>query len=472
MQFSIIAAYIKETRGIGYHNKLPWKISEEIAYFKKMTLLQHPYGENCVIMGRNTWESLPLKYRPLPNRKNIIVSKTMISPDNNVLVVPTLEMALSLSPSTHVFVIGGEKLFAEAIVHPLCKTLYLTEVDFSKKKDDILYEPIECDVFFPVIPRFFQMSESNTIMNEKYNLEFKTYKNIADFESEEYRYLNLLKDILYYGEEKIDRTGIGTISTFGSQIKFSLMNDVIPLLTTKKVFWKGIVEELLFFLRGDHDNRKLQKKGVHIWDGNTSLEYFKKNNMTFEEHDLGVGYGVQWRAAGAQRESLETDYRGKGIDQIQEIINLLKNEPTSRRILLNTWNVNSLKDMCLVPCHIMYQFNVSRGKYLNCMMTQRSADTFLGLPFNIASTALLTKILASVSNLVAGEIIINLGDAHIYKNHIEQVKTQLKRTPMYFPKLKIHKKLNNLQDIENLSFEDFHLIDYHSWPPIKAEMAV
>lgn len=470
MEFSIIAAFVKGTRGMGYKNKLPWRIPEEIAYFKKMTMIEHPYGNNCVIMGRKTWDSLPLKYRPLPNRKNIIVSTTMISPDPNILVVPTFEKALSLAPCTNVFVIGGQRLFSEAITHPLCKTLYLTEIGVLKDTGD--YEEMKCDVFFPPIPCFFKLSENETVHQETYTLEFKKYSNLSDPSSEECGYLNLLKDILYYGEEKVDRTGIGTISLFGRQLRFSLMNDVMPLLTTKRVFWKGIVEELLFFLRGDHDNRKLQKKGVHIWDGNTSLEYFKKNNMPFEEHDLGVAYGVQWRAAGAKREFLETDYRGKGIDQIQEVIDLLKNEPTSRRIILNAWNVSSLKDMCLVPCHVMYQFNVSRGKYLNCMMTQRSADTFLGLPFNIASTALLTKILASVCNLTAGEIIINLGDAHIYKNHITQVQTQLKRTPMYFPKLKINKTLTNLQDIENLSFEDFELLNYSSWPTIKADMAV
>lgn len=467
MEFSIIAAFVKGYRGIGYKNKLPWKIPEEMAYFKKITIQEHIYGDNCVIMGRKTWESLPPKYRPLPNRKNIIVSTTMTSLDPNVLVAPTFEYALGSASSTYIFVIGGEKLFAEAIVHPMCKTLYLTEIEATSSNNIP-----QCDVFFPPIPCYFKESNVNECKTTSYNLKFKTYKNLSNVDSDEKLYLNLLKDILYYGEEKVDRTKIGTISVFGSQLTFSLINDVIPLITTKKVFWKGIVEELLFFLRGDHDNRKLQAKGVHIWDGNTSAEYFRKNGMNLEEHDLGVGYGVQWRAAGAKLEFLETDYRGKGIDQIQEVIHLLKTEPTSRRIIINAWNVPSLKDMALMPCHVMYQFNVSHGKNLNCMMTQRSADTFLGLPFNIASTALLTKILASVTNLIAGKIIINLGDAHIYKNHISQVKNQITRTPILFPKLKINKTLNDITDIEKLSFEDFELQNYHSWPGIKADMAV
>lgn len=470
MEFSIIAAFVEDSKGnlgIGYKNKLPWKIPEEMAYFKKITTQEHAYGNNCVIMGRKTWESLPLKYRPLPNRTNIIVSTTMVSSDPNIFVAPNLDHALQLASSTNIFVIGGEKLFAEAIMHPMCKTLYLTEIELNSRSD-----VPECDVFFPPIPCYFKESDLTERKTDSYNLKFKTYKNLSNFNSDEKVYLNLLKDILYYGEEKIDRTKIGTLSIFGSQLTFSLMNDVIPLITTKKVFWKGIVEELLFFLRGDHDNRKLQSKGVHIWDGNTSAEYFRKNGINLEEHDLGLGYGVQWRAAGAKLEYLETDYCGKGIDQVQEVIHLLKTEPNSRRILIQAWNVFSLSDMALCPCHVMYQFNVSHGKYLNCMMTQRSADTFLGLPFNIASTALLTKILASVTNYTAGKIIINIGDAHIYKNHISQVQTQISRTPILFPKLKINKTLNNITDIETLSFEDFELQNYHSWPGIKADMAV
>ena len=198
----------------------------------------------------------------------------------------------------------------------------------------------------------------------------------------------------------------------------------------------------------------------------------KANNKRLEEHDLGLAYGVQWRGAGAPLGNIDEDYRGKGVDQIQEVIDLLKKDPDSRRIIINAWNVPYLKDMALVPCHIMYQFNVKNGKYLNCMMTQRSADMFLGEPFNIASTAVLTRIMAQVVGLLPGEIIINLGDAHIYKNHIEQVKTQLERIPMHFPSLTISKTLDNIEDIENLQFEDFILKDYNSWPAIKAKMAV
>lgn len=283
----------------------------------------------------------------------------------------------------------------------------------------------------------------------------------------------MLREILQSGEVHSDRTGTGTRSVFGRQLRFDIRNGVFPLLTTKKTFFRGIVEELLFFLRGDHDNRKLQAKGVHIWDGNTSREGLDKNGLThLQTHDLGLAYGVQWRAAGAELGDIDTDYRGKGIDQIRNVIDLLRNDPNSRRIIINAWNVPQLEDMALPPCHALYQFYVNNQNELSCMMYQRSVDLFLGNPFNIASTALLTRILAKVSGLEPGEIIISMGNTHIYENHLDQVKRQLERIPLKFPTLDIAKPLNSIEDIEALQFEDFDLKDYHCWPGIKAPMAV
>jgi len=212
---------------------------------------------------------------------------------------------------------------------------------------------------------------------------------------EESQYLNLLQSLLVHN-----------LVIFGTQLKFSL-RETLPLLTTKKVFFRGVVEELLFFLRGDHDNRKLQAVGVHIWDANTTRDYLDRTGRPhLEEHDLGLAYGVQWRAAGAKLGTLGTKYRG--IDQLAKVIHLIKTEPTSRRILMNAWNVADLNDMALPPCHVLYQFGVFDGR-LNCVMFQRSADVFLGLPFNIASTGLLVHILAAVTGLVAG------GNDHIHR---------------------------------------------------------
>lgn len=464
MEFSIIVAYDSKTRGIGFQNKLPWKYcKEDMKHFKTMT------EGNVVIMGLNTFRSIsnPYSGEPLPNREKIVISKTVTDRQLGVRVETSLDNVLKNLPAGNkkIFVIGGGMLYKEAIVHPKCKYIYVTE--FANLESN------EYDTFFPPIPsNFKQISEKQ---GETPSLIFKTYENKFHPNGPEYVYLNLLDNVLKNGEIRDDRTGTGTVSLFGQRVEFSLHDDVLPLMTTKKTFFRGIVEELLFFLRGDHDNRKLQAKGIHIWDGNTSKEYLEKYGKKLEEHDLGFSYSISWKAAGSPLLGLEDSYIGKGIDQIAEIIYLLKTDPYSRRIILNSWNVSDLHKMSLHPCHVLYQFYVSNKggeKWLSCMMFQRSADLFLGLPFNIASTSILTRILAQVCGMRPDRIIINIGDAHIYKTHIEQVKTQLERIPYYFPKLKINKNISTVEDTEQLQFEDFQLIDYHSWPTIKAEMAI
>lgn len=532
-RFSLVVAYWKNGRGIGVDGKLPWNpLKDDMKFFKDLTLTTSTthvdYSHrniktvNSVIMGKLTYMSLPQQYRPLPGRLNIVVSSSLLkgrdsgsileenceedycdlvcydsaagnytkrarkeicqdrehiltntSNIGKCIVVKSLDDALRIElPNMKIeqrFVIGGQRLFTEALTHEACDVVYTTEVGDSIKQ---INPDKKADVFFPEIPKHFV--KQNEI--KKGDLSFITYKNWRDKFSGEYVYLNLLSDILQNGETRSDRTQTGTKSLFGKQLTFSLENS-FPLLTTKNVWFKGVIEELLFFLRGDHDNRKLREKDVHIWDGNTSLEYLQKSGKThIQEHDLGLAYGVQWRAAGAKLENITTNYVGKGIDQVKECIELLKNDPFSRRIIINAWNVPQLKDMALVPCHMIYQFYVrttdGSEKYLDCMMTQRSADTFLGLPFNIASTAALTHIMAKISGYKCGKIIINLGDAHIYTNHIKQVKTQLERTPLKFPQLSIKKELKTIEDIENLKLEDFELVDYHRFPTIKADMAV
>lgn len=454
MKFSIIAAMTRD-RGIGFQNQLPWTKSEgrvDMEHFRKITQCENSY----VVMGRKTWESLGT---PLKGRTNVVVSKSKVEHDGGIILINDFNLLFKIVPeNVNIFVIGGQQLYEEAIKHPFCNKIYLTEFNFEK----------ECDTFFPKIPPFFKLEKEEHFITGA----FQTYVNNINENSSENQYLNLLNNILTTGEEKMDRTGTGTLSLFGHQIRFSLEDDIIPLLTTKKVYWKGVIEELLFFLRGDHDNRKLQEKGVHIWDGNTSREFLDNNCPDLETHDLGKAYGVQWRASGARLRPLCESYVGSGIDQLERVIYLLKREPNSRRIIINGWNVPELSQMALPPCHMLYQFYVSEGKYLSCMMVQRSADTFLGLPFNIASTAVLTRILANVANLIPKEIIINIGDAHIYKNHIEQVKKQLQRQPLFFPKLKINKILFDVKDIEQLDYSDFELEDYCCWPGIKAKMAV
>lgn len=262
------------------------------------------------------------------------------------------------------------------------------------------------------------------------------------------QYHTLLKHILETGTEKTDRTGTGTTSVFGYQMRFNL-NDGFPMVTTKKVHLKSIIHELLWFINGDTNTKYLNDNGVKIWD-----EWADKNG------DLGPVYGKQWRSW-ATRD-------GKVIDQLKEVIETLKKSPDSRRIIVSAWNVGELSEMALMPCHALFQFYVADNK-LSCQLYQRSADVFLGVPFNIASYALLTMMIAQVCDLDLGDFIWTGGDTHIYSNHFEQVQTQLSREPKALPIMKINPEV---KDIFSFKFEDFELLNYEPYPGIKAPVAV
>jgi thymidylate synthase len=291
---------------------------------------------------------------------------------------------------------------------------------------------------------------------------------------EEKNYLDLLQYIIDKGEEKPDRTGIGIYSMFGTTLRFSLRDGKVPMFTTKKLFLKGVVEELLFFLRGESDTKILEAKGVNIWKGNTTREFLDKINLKhFPEGYMGKMYGHCWRNFGGHDDIV--DYKAGpykvGVDQISNVINLLKNDPNSRRIVVNSWNASDLNQMVLAPCHPLFQFYVTNNE-LSCCFYMRSVDTFLGLPFNLLSYAILTHILAKTTGMKTKEIIFMGGDTHVYKTHLEQVKLQTSREPFEFPTLQINKELNSIEDIEQLQFSDFKVEGYQSHSAIKAEMAV
>ncbi len=262
------------------------------------------------------------------------------------------------------------------------------------------------------------------------------------------QYLELLNRVLTEGVEKTDRTGTGTVSVFGHQMRFS-MADGFPLLTTKKLHLKSIIYELLWFLKGDTNVKYLQDNGVRIW-----------NEWADPDGSLGHIYGYQWRSW--------PDYNGGHIDQISEAVETIKNNPDSRRIIVSSWNVADLGNMNLPPCHAFFQFYVAGGK-LSLQLYQRSADIFLGVPFNIASYALLLMMMAQVCGLEAGDFVHTLGDAHIYLNHLEQVKLQLTREPRALPKMTINPEVKNIFDFK---YEDFELTDYNPHPHIKGVVAV
>jgi thymidylate synthase len=262
------------------------------------------------------------------------------------------------------------------------------------------------------------------------------------------QYLDLLDHVLKNGVEKSDRTGTGTISVFGYQMRFNLENG-FPALTTKKLHLRSIIHELLWFLNGDTNIKYLNDNKVRIW-----------NEWADENGDLGHIYGYQWRSWPAPD--------GSKTDQISSVIDSIKTNPDSRRHLVSAWNVGDLKNMALPPCHIMFQFYVANGR-LSCQMYQRSADIFLGVPFNIASYALLTMMMAQVTGLKPGDFVHTFGDAHIYLNHIDQVKLQLTREPFPLPQMKINPEVKNIFDFK---FDDFELVNYQAHPHIKGEISV
>lgn len=289
-------------------------------------------------------------------------------------------------------------------------------------------------------------------------------------EHPEYQYLNLIKKIIDHGNKRDDRTGTGTLSLFADQMRFDLRGEnSFPLLTTKRVYWKGIVEELLWFIRGDTDGKKLYEKGVKIWERNGCRTYLDSIGLNDrEEGDLGPIYGFQWRHFGAEYTNCHADYTGKGVDQLMDCIKKIKESSTDRRIILSAWNPTALPSMALPPCHMFCQFYVANGE-LSCLMYQRSCDMGLGVPFNIASYSLLTCLLAHHCGLKPGEFIHTLGDAHVYLNHIEPLKEQIEREPKRFPTLKILKVRENIEDYQ---FEDFQIEGYEPHPPVKMEMSV
>ncbi len=262
------------------------------------------------------------------------------------------------------------------------------------------------------------------------------------------QYLDLMRHVLENGVKKNDRTGTGTLSVFGYQMRFDL-GEGFPALTTKKLHLKSIIHELLWFLRGDTNIKYLQERGVSIW-----------NEWADENGDLGPVYGAQWRRWRAGD--------GREVDQISQVIDQIKTNPDSRRLIVNAWNAGELDRMALQPCHVLFQFYVAEGR-LSCQMYQRSADIFLGVPFNIASYALLVMMIAQVCGLKPGELVHTLGDAHLYLNHIEQARLQLTRDPLPPPRMRINPEVRSIFDFR---YEDFELVGYQSHPHIKAEVAV
>jgi thymidylate synthase len=285
----------------------------------------------------------------------------------------------------------------------------------------------------------------------------------------EHQYLEMCRKILDVGQNRDDRTGTGTRSVFGRQIEFDLANG-FPLLTTKKTYWRGIVKELLWFLKGETDATLLSKQGVRIWDGNTSADALRRRGLDYPEGDAGPVYGFQWRHWGAPYRGANGGPYG-GHDQLAALVRGLREDPTSRRHIVSAWNVSDLDKMALPPCHILFQCYVNNNRRtLDLHLYQRSVDVGLGLPFNIASYATLVHLISSVTGLVPGRLIISTGDAHIYKDHVDAIQTQIQRMPRHPPRLLI--KNNTYTRLDQFSEEDIKLVDYDPHDPIRMAMSV
>lgn len=469
MKINIIVAFCKNF-GIGHQDQIPWHISEDLQYFRELT------NHSIVIMGRKTYFSIPENKRPLIDRYNIVSTndpnKYQSYEANNVVFINFKDVYKYLTnityPYKNIFVIGGESIYKKMLFFdfPIDK-LFITYIDKDYK----------CDKFFPMFAledfKLIRHSDNKVCEQEHCNYRFLEYQHIPR-KHDEYQYIDLINDIFRNGNSRDDRTKTGTISVFGRQIRFDI-NGTIPLLTTKFVPFKMIVKELLWFLNGQTDNKILQDQNVHIWDGNSTREFLDQRGLKeYKSGDIGPMYGFQWRHFGAEYKGCNHDYTGHGIDQLDNVIDLLINDPFSRRIAMTTYNVCDLEKGVLHPCHgiyIQFYVEVCQGvKYLSCHMTQRSVDCGLGLPFNIASYAVLTHIIAQKVDMRPKELIISTGDTHIYNNHKDALLEQIQRTPYPFPML-------NIKDIKNkpwndISVDDFELVGYFSHPSIKLIMSV
>ena len=476
MKINIILS--KYNNIIGINNDLLCKIKDDMEYFKSITK-NTDNKENVVIMGYNTWESIPIKFRPLVNRINIVLSKNnkYKIKDKNVNVFSDIKELFrwlfnNKQTFNEIFFIGGEKIYNEIFknYNILIDKIYITDI-----YSDICYDNCDNLSFFNYdLSEYISTSgDLKTTVGKIYSPEKKEYIEIElqyrfikyhKINNDEYQYLSLLKEIIKENNIKESRNS-NVYSKFGVRMEFNLLNG-FPLLTSKKMPWKTILRELLWFIKGETDNKKLNEKNVTIWNGNSTKEFLESRSLNYEiEGDLGPIYGFQWRHFGAEYIDCNTDYNNKGVDQLKYVIDEIKNNPESRRIILSAWNPVDIPKMALPPCHVMVQFNVE-PPFIDAQLYQRSGDMFLGVPFNIASYSLLLSIIGKICNYIPRKLIHIIGDAHIYDNHISAVNTQINRKIHNFPTLEI----NDLEDIDNINENMFNIINYKHETYIKAEM--
>ena len=468
--------YKKNEFLIGRNGDLICSIPEDLSRFYHLT------KHTIVVMGSKTYDSLPQK--PLKNRLNIVLSRQSSETDLNLdstigMYTTTFECfkAFYKKNQPKVYVIGGGEIYDlflnDSELYP--EKLFLTQIFID------LPLPTDCDCYttMPKPSYKYALKESSELFNCKdkpVQYRFLTYE-YSIRPHEEFKYLELCKDVLENGLVRGDRTNIGTKSLFGKSLMFNI-RDTIPLLTTKRVAWKHCIEELLWFLRGDTDAKILQKKGVRIWNGNSSREFLDHRGLDYQEGVLGPIYSWQWRFYGSEYDEKYADTSiatpEGGIDQIELLVLQLRENPFSRRHVISAWNPKDLSKMALPPCHHTFQFyveEINQEKFLNCHFMMRSNDLGCGTSFNLLSYTLLTYLIAMKVNMKPNQLFYTCTDAHIYLTHIEALKEQCLRKPRPFPKLKInpevvHKKWSEIQ------VSDFEMIGYFPEPSIRMDMAI
>jgi len=481
-----------------YHNRLAIGADNDMLYNIKEdnAFLQRKTTDKVVVMGRKTWfncsrlsfdnymtlvltnDSTLHKKAMYPRfyryRKNINYKKS--------LYFITLDQLIDFYQRNNIdmYVVGGEQVFNLFLEHPVLKpkTIYLTHIQNTKQNNARLVP----NKFMNDLTDVYHLEAASDkyTASHKLHYRFLTYTRNNKAKSEEHKYLNLCRTIFRQGNERDDRTGVGTISAFGQQIHIDI-SQTVPLLTTKTVPWKSCIEELLWFLRGDTDANILNKKGVTIWNGNTSRQFLDSRNLfNYDEGILGPGYGWQMRFFGARYSQAFADTskinRGdiNGFDQLEYIVHELKTNPFSRRIMMCYWNPPDFEKTALLPCHYSVQFYVEKNQgicHLSCHVVSRSMDIFLGSPFNIFSYTVLTYLLALKCDMQPKELIYSIGDAHIYKTHIEQIRELFTRSPRPLPKLVIDKSVKD-KDWEHISIHDFDVAGYFPHPNLRAPMAI
>lgn len=500
--FNVILA-TGETGEIGLNNQLPWDLSKDKSFFKKITtettILPGINKEsNILITGRITFESLintngchatnfaniqlsPCIYKPLSNRTLFVITSDyekfnkyytttdIINQDNtcsidrrSVYFFPNFLTAYLKAcefKNSDIWVIGGKYIYESALTHWACNKIYLTKIFDSFKADTF----IDLNKYNIEWSNIIMTTDIDKYTQKEHKLEFKQGIMKPNIET---AYLQLLHKVITTSDERETRNGI-TFSKFNATLSCNVSNS-FPLLTTKSMYWKGIVEELLFFIRGNTDTTILSNKNIKIWEPNTNQEFLDKMNFNYPVGEMGPMYGYQWRHFNKQYPEIEND-TDTGIDQLKFVINEIKTNPSSRRILLTTFNPAQVNQGVLYPCHsIIIQFYVEDDK-LSCAMYQRSADLFLGIPFNIASTALLLHIIAKLTKLKPNMMHLHLGDYHVYKEHINSVWKQLERIPRDLPQLEIP-DFETIEDVEKSQFENYKIINYNPYSAIKANM--